>query len=107
MDKKISDTTAMGLIQRELESGEWCPETTQSISDIVELTGRGITEMDDQIHTREALIELLTKDWIRSVQDNQEWVWSFLAIGHKGYDNMSYSELLKEAQDAELIDEEG
>ena len=66
-------------------------------------TGREISEQGNL--SRDELEDLLTQDWIRSVQDNQEWVPSFLAEGFKGFDHMSYAELLKDARDNGLTEE--
>ena len=103
MSEKLSGTEAMNQIHHILDGNAWNSDTQQCIANLVLDTGREIYPCEGD-YDREELIELIMDDWAESSTAKE--LIPLLKEGCKGLANMSYSELLKQAQDAGLIDEE-
>lgn len=102
----ISDSEAMQRIHMILDTGEeFDVDTLDDIADVVRQTGRDITDPDDAPLTRDELIERLTRDYLNtsSSEAGPGFVKHILNNGYKGFISMTYSELLRLAQDAELL----
>lgn len=105
MSERLSDTEAMNLIHVKLESTEWSSDTPDNIAHIVRSTGRVPAEQDVE-PTREELIDLLTDDWEQTLRGCAGAAADILVNGFKGYGSMNHAELLTEASDGELLDNE-
>jgi hypothetical protein len=99
---KTSDTEAMEHIQLILDGNEWKVSDLGKIAAIVNDTGRGIAEPGE--HTREDLIELIREDFLEAFAKDDRGLLEFMDNGFKGFDNMSYSELLLDAANNGLIE---
>jgi hypothetical protein len=104
---KITDAEAMHQIHMLLDSGEgWDVSLLEDIEQILLKTGRTVTSQDDCTHSREELIAMLSHDYERSLASSDESRSHVILKGFKGYYNMPYTELLRHAEEAGLLDED-